>query len=76
MSGVMIPFGRPLLVPRIEISSANTRDGKRIFFVDLIEADGCCGLWDGADLNEAREAAACCELPIFDLTNPTVDRKA
>ena len=76
MSALIIPFGRPLPVPRVEISSPGvTKDGERIYFVDIIEA-GCRNcMWDGPDLDEAYQAAAECAesegLPVLDLTNPS-----
>ena len=76
MGAIVIPFTLSLPVPRVEISSPGvTKDGERIFFVDIIEA-GCRNcMWDGPDLDEAQEAAAHCAesegLPVLDLTNPS-----
>ena len=78
MSARIIPFGRPLPVPRVEISSPGvTKDGRRIYFVDLVDHDGGSTMWGGGEIEEAYEAAAECaedeggSLPIVDLTNPS-----
>ena len=77
MSAVVIPFVRPLPVPRVEISSPGvTTDGARIYFVDIADHDGTATMWGGSDIAEAYRAAADCaegegeDLPIVDLTNP------
>lgn len=78
MSATILSFTRPLPVPRVEISSpGTTEDGRRIYFVDLVDHDGSATMWGGSDVAEAYRAAADCaendgeRLPIVDLTNRT-----
>lgn len=78
MSAVVIPFGRPLPLPRVEISSPGTsKNGARMYIVDIVDHDGGACMWGGSDIEAAYEAAADCaendgkDLPIIDLTNPT-----
>ena len=76
MGALIIPFVRPLPVPRVEISSPGSyKDGERAFFVDIVDHEGSATMWGGRDIEEAYRAAADCaegegeDLPIVDLTN-------
>ncbi len=61
---------------RVEMTSPGTQDGQPFYVVDFVEADGArAGMWDGLDLDEARQAARECgdcgdgaTLPVLDLT--------
>ena len=77
VSAVVIPFVRPLPVPRVEICSPGfTKNGERAYFVDIVDHGGSATMWGGRDIEEAYRAAADCaegegeDLPIVDLTNP------
>ncbi len=65
---------RPTFDPvRVELTSPGTQDGRPFYIVDYVEADGCrAGMWDGPDLDEARQAARECgeggDFPVMDMT--------
>ncbi len=60
----------------VELTSPGTQNGRPFYLVDFVEADGArAGMWDGLDLDEARQAARECgdcgdgaTLPVLDLT--------
>ncbi len=73
MTADVIPLRPTFNQACVEISSPGTQSGRPFYTVDYVEADGCrSGVWDGTDLDEARQVARECgeggAFPVLDLT--------
>jgi len=73
MTTNIISFPKPTFDPiRVELTSPGTvADGRRIYFVDYVEADGCrscmCSGHSYAEGIEAARECAAGEMPVLDL---------